>query len=95
MGPFASTDTLFPGTPGDLDLCTDMEISELQTIGLLEPPVMHVHAILIPHLLPRWKQPCPSKSETETLQVVRRPVSTAAGSHEELNKSEQERDAAR
>ena len=36
MGPFASTDTLFPGTPGDLDLYTDMEISGLENIGLLE-----------------------------------------------------------
>ena len=39
MGPFASTDTLFPGTPGDLDLYMDMEISGLENIGLLEPSV--------------------------------------------------------
>ena len=39
MGPFASTDTLFPGAPGDLDLYTDMEISGLKSIGLLEPSV--------------------------------------------------------
>ena len=40
MGPFASTDTLFPGTAGDLDLYTDMEISGLVKVGLLEPPIM-------------------------------------------------------
>ena len=39
MGPFASTDTLFPGSPGDLDLYTDMEISNLKSIGLLQPSV--------------------------------------------------------
>ena len=39
MGPFTSTDTLFPGAPGDLDLYTDMEISNLKSIGLLEPSV--------------------------------------------------------
>ena len=39
MGPFARTDTLFPGTPGDLDLYTDMEIYCLKNIGILEPSV--------------------------------------------------------
>ena len=39
MGPFVSTDTLFPGAPGDLDLYTDMEISSLENIGVLEPSV--------------------------------------------------------
>ena len=37
VGPFASTDTLFPGAAGDLDLYTDMEISGLVKVGLLEP----------------------------------------------------------
>ena len=41
MGPFTSTDTLFPGTPGDLDLYMDMEISGLEKVGLLEPSIMH------------------------------------------------------
>ena len=40
MGPFASTDTLFPGTPGDLDIYTDMEISGLEKVGLLEPSIV-------------------------------------------------------
>ena len=39
MGPFTSTDTLFPGAPGDLDLYTDMEISGLEKVGLLEPSI--------------------------------------------------------
>ena len=41
MGPFASTDTLFPSAPGDLDLYTDMEISSLEKVGLLEPSIWH------------------------------------------------------
>ena len=39
MGPFASTDTLFPSAPGDLDLYTDMEISGLEKVGLLDPSI--------------------------------------------------------
>ena len=38
MGPFASTDTLFSGAPGDLDLYTDMEISCLKKLGYWRPP---------------------------------------------------------
>ena len=39
MGPFASTDTLFTSTAGDLDLFTDMEISGLVRVGFLKPPI--------------------------------------------------------
>ena len=93
MGPFASTDTLFPGTPGDLDLYTDMEISGLKTIGLLEPSIARTRD---PHTSSA------SKAET-ALSIKKRdrdsprhrcPVSAVAGSHEDLNKSEHERDAA-
>ena len=42
-GPFASTDTLFPSTAGDLDLYTDMEISGLVKVGLLEPSIASTH----------------------------------------------------
>ena len=47
VGPFTSTDTLFPSTAGDLDLFTDMEISGLVHVGLLKPPITgtcHPHA---------------------------------------------------
>ena len=40
-------DTLFPGTAGDLDLFTDMEIPGLVRLGLLKPPItgtQHHHA---------------------------------------------------
>ena len=72
MGPFTSTNTLFPGAPGDLDLYTDMEISNLKSIGLLEPSVASVHEIPAQyHLPPRQRQPRPSRGETiEILQVT-------------------------
>ena len=96
MGPFTSTDTLFPGAPGDLDLYTDMEISGLVKVGLLEPSIASTQD---PHTVS-------SASKAETALSVKkqddrdspgcqRPVSAAAGSREDLNKSEQEREAAR
>ena len=64
VGPFASTDTLFPGTAGDLDLFTDMEISGLVCVGLLKPPIT-VHTILTqPHLPRRWSKLHPPGNET-------------------------------
>ena len=96
MGPFASTDTLFPSAPGDLDLYTDMEISGLQKVGLLEPSILSVRD---PHTVS-------SASKAETAPSVKkrddrdspgrpRPVSAVAGSREDLTKSEHEREAAR
>ena len=43
VGPFASTDMLFHGAAGDLDLFTDMEISSLVRVGLLKPPITSTH----------------------------------------------------
>ena len=96
MGPFASTDTLFPSAPGDLDLYTDMEISCLKNIGILEPSVTSA----------RDPRTASSSSKAEAAPSVkrrddrdspgrRRPVSAAAGSHEDLDKSEHEREAER
>ena len=95
VGPFASTDTLFPSAAGDLDLYMDMEISGLVKVGLLEPSIM---STCDPHT-------ASSASKEETAPSIKkrdrdsphrqRPVSTAAGSHEDLSKSEHERDAAR
>ena len=39
MGLFTSTDMLFPGAAGDLDLFTDIKVSSLVRIGLLKPPI--------------------------------------------------------
>ena len=91
MGPFASTDTLFPSAPGDLDLYTDMEISGLENIGLLEPSITSARD---PHTVS-------SASKAEAAPYIkkwgnrdspghRHPVSMAAGSREDLDKSEHE-----
>ena len=65
MGPFASTDTLFPGVPEDLDLYTDMEIFCLKNIGILEASVTSARDPRTQHhLLPRQRQPRPSRGET-------------------------------
>ena len=96
MGPFASTDTLFPGASGDLDLYTDMEISCLKNIGILESSVTSA----------RDPRTASSSSKAEAAPSVkrrddrdspgrRRPVSVAAGSRKDLDKPEHEHEAER
>ena len=96
MGPFTSTDMLFPGAAGDLDLYTDMEISGLVQVGLLKPSITSTHD---PHTAsPASKvEPASSlkKRDRRDSPSRWRPVSMAAGSHEDLGKSEHERDAVR
>ena len=96
MGPFASTDMLFPGAAGDLDLFTDMEISGLVRVGLLKPPIA---GTCDPHpASPASKvEPASSfkKQDRRDSPSCRHPVSAAAGSHEDLGKSEHECEAAR
>ena len=93
MGPFASTDTLFPCAAGDLDLFTDMEISGLVRIGLLKPPITSTCMTLTQHHLPpRWSQASSSRKRDcrDYPSCHRHPVTAAAGSHEDLGKSEHE-----
>ena len=96
MGPFASTDTLFPGTPGDLDLYTDMEISCLKNIGLLETSVASARD---PHTVSSASKaeaaPSVKRRDDRDSPGCRHPVSAAAGSREDLDKSEHEREAER
>ena len=65
MGLFASTDMLFPGIAGDLDLFIDMEMSGLVCVGLLKPPITSTHD---PHAASpaskAWSQPHPAGNET-------------------------------
>ena len=96
MGPFASTDTLFPSTPGDLDLYTDMEISGLEKVGLLEPSFASARD---PHTVSSASKaetaPSIKKQDDRDSPGHRHPVSVAAGSREDLNKSEHECEAGR
>ena len=91
MDPFASTDTLFPGTPGGLDLYSDMEISGLENIGLLEPSFASARD---PHTVSSASKaeaaPFIKKRDNRDSPVHRHPVSAAAGSCEDLDKSEHE-----
>ena len=95
VGPFTSTDTLFPSVAGDLDLFTDMEISSLVRVGLLKPPIAGTHD---PHAAsPASKvEPASSfrKQDRRDSPSCWHPVSMAAGSHEDLCKSEHECEAA-
>ena len=59
VGPFASMDTLFPSAAGDLDLFTDMEISGLVRVGLLNPPITGTHD---PHAPPPASKVEPASS---------------------------------
>ena len=96
MGPFASTDTLFPSAPGDLDLYTDMEISSLENIGLLEPSIVSARD---PHTVSSASKaeaaPSIKKRGDRDSPGHRRPVSVAAGSCEDLDKSEHKHEAER
>ena len=96
MGPFASTDTLFPSTPGDLDLYTDMEISCLKNIGILETSVVSARD---PHTVSSASKaeaaPSVKRRDDRDSPGRRHPVSVAAGSREDLDKSEHEREAER
>ena len=94
MGPFASTDTLFPSAPGDLDLYTDMEISALEHIGLLGPSIASAqHSHTISSASKAEAAPSIKKQDDRDSPGCRRPVSAAAGSCEDLDKSEHEREA--
>ena len=96
MGPFAHTDTLFPGAPGDLDLYTDMGIFCLKNIGMLEQSVTSARD---PRAAPSSSKaeaaPSVKKREDKDSPRRRRSVSAAAGSREDLDKSEHEREAER
>ena len=96
MGPFASTDTLFPSTAADLDLFTDKEISGLVRVGLLKPPIAGTRD---PHAPPPASKVEPAsssrKQDCSGSPSCHHPVTVAAGSQEDLGKSEHECEAAR
>ena len=96
MGPFASTDTPLPGAPGDLDLYTDMEISCLKNIGMLETSVASAQDPRIASSASKAEAaPSVKRQDNRDSPSCQRPVSAAAGSHEDLDKSEHEREAER
>ena len=91
VGPFASSDTLFPGTAGDLDLFTDGEVYALRHIGALKSPITVTSN---PHASTPASRVEPDSSTRKCSRRDslrhRRPVSSAAGSAEDLGKLEYE-----
>ena len=93
MGPFASTDMLFTGAAGDLDLFTHMEISGLVRVGFLKPPIAgkcDTPAAPMEPVSSSGKRDCRDSPSHHHC-----PVSMAAGSHDDLDRSEHECEAAR
>ena len=55
IGPFVSTDTLFPGTAGDLDLFTNEEVIALTNVGVLKSPITGTSTPQLPSLASRME----------------------------------------
>ena len=91
MGPFTSTDMLFPGTAGDLDLFSDMEISGLVCIGFLKPPIAGTCDTPAAPVEPASSSVKRDNRDSPSRHCC--PVSTAAGSHDDLDRSEHECEA--
>ena len=114
VGPFASMDTLFHGTAGDLELYTAEEVVALRNAGVFKssntgpstpilPSLTYLGQALPPPVnskLPNHRFKVEPDSSTRkrdyrsSPRSHRCPVSTATGSHEDLDKSEHEHEAA-
>ena len=91
VGLFASTDMLFPGTPGDLDLFTNEEVYALARIGSLKSPITGAPNVDVPTPTSRMEpDPSTRKQIHQDSLRHRHPVYSAAGSLEDLDKSEYE-----
>ena len=91
VGPFASTDTLFTSVAGDLDLFTNMEISGLVRIGFLEPPITGKRDT--PTAPMESASSSRRRGHRDSPSRHHRPVSTAAGSHDDVDRLEHEYEA--
>ena len=97
IGPFVSTDTLFPGSAGDPDLYTDEEVIVLMIAWVFKSLISGRSTPKLPSLA------CKVESDSSTRKWDHRsstwshkcPVSAAAGSCEDLDKSEHEHEATR
>ena len=96
MGLFTSMDTLFPGAAGDLDLFTDVEVTTLTQLGVLKSPSTGTSNPHIPSPASKMEPDSSIRKQGYGGSPSHRcPVSTAAGSFEDLGKSEHECEAAR
>ena len=96
ISPFASTDTLFPGTAGDLELFTDKEVIALSNVGVLKSTITGTSTSKLPLLASQMKPDSSTrKRDHRDSPSHRHPVTAATGSCEDLGKSEHELEAAR
>ena len=95
VGPFASTDTLFPGAAGDLDLFTDEEVTTLTHLGVLKSPITSTSNPHIPSPVSKMEPDLSTRKQGYGgSPSCRHPVAAATGSFEDLGKSEHEREVA-
>ena len=92
VGPLASMDTLFTGAAGDLDLFTAMEISALVRVGFLKPPIASKRDTPATPVEPTSSSGKRDRRDSQSRHC--HPVSAAAGSHDDLDRSEHEHEAA-
>ena len=91
VGPFASMDTLFPGAAGDLDLFTDEEVTTLTHVRVLKSPITGTSNPHIPSPASKMEPDLSTRKRGYRGSPSRRcPVAVAAGSFEDLGKSEHE-----
>ena len=90
VGPFMSMDTLFPGTAGDLELFTDEEVIALSNVGVLKSPITGTSTPKLPSLASKMEPDSSTRKQDyrNSPRSHRHPVSMAAGSCEDLDKSE-------
>ena len=96
VGPFVSMDTLFSGTPGDLELFTDEEVIALSNVGVLKSTITGTSTPKMPPLASHVEPDSPSKKRgcRDSLSH-RHPVTMATGSCGDLGKSEHKCEATR
>ena len=87
VGLFTSTDTLFPGAAGDLDLFTDEEVFTLTHIGVLKSPITGTSNPHVPSPASRMEPDSSTRKRGYRDPLsCRCPVSVATGSCEDLGK---------
>ena len=96
VGPFVSTDTLFPGKTGDLELFTNKEVVALSNVGVLKSPTTGMSTPKLPSLASKWEPDSSTRKQDcrDSPRSHRHPVSMATGSFEDLDKLEHERKTA-
>ena len=94
VGPFASTDMLFPSAPGYLDLFTNEEVYTLARSGSVKSPITGTPNLNIPTPASRIEPGSSTRKRShKDSPKCKRPVSLAVGSLEDLGKLEYERAA--